>query len=416
MESKAFIDDELCEKVVIGTLLTDSGALMEVRELLNDKCFYTDRNRIIYQAIIRVADGGEVPNIMTVYSELQKMKANISNGDFLYASNAHTLNIRRDCLRLVELSKRRQLSTLGTYLHQQCGTESEDVEDIVSLVNDTLKTVEGGSTNHIRKAGEYLTEVDERIKNNIEGIVPKSTHTGFAEIDNRGGLQPSNLIVVAADSSQGKTAFAGSVALNAAMAGASVAFYSLEMTGAQMLTRLASMDSGIPCSVLFNQKLSAEEYQRFLASSQRIKNLDVFFDDRSSSTIDAIIASIRTMVIKKHIDGAIIDYLQILSVNTKVRNTEEQLAEIARRLKNLAKELDIWIMLLSQLSRDTQNPEPTLSRLRGSGQVNEAADTTVLIYRPEYYRHIGQGFGLEYASAQQHHVVRETYVSLLDVK
>ena len=268
----------------------------------------------------------------------------------------------------------------------------------ITKIKSKLKPDEGESINHIRKAGEYLTEVDERIKNNIEGIAPKSTHTGFAEIDNRGSLQPSNLIVVAADSSQDKTAFAGSIALNAAKAGASVAFYSLEMTGAQMLTRLASMDSGIPCSVLFNQKLSAEEYQRFLASSQRIKNLDVFFDDRSSSTIDAIIASIRTMVIKKHIDGAIIDYLQILSVITKVRNTEEQLAEIARRLKILAKELGIWIMLLSQLSRDTQSrdAEPTLSQLDEDGRINEIADTTILIYRPEYYS-MGAGRNFKYS-------------------
>ena len=267
----------------------------------------------------------------------------------------------------------------------------------ITKIKSKLKPDEGESINHIRKAGEYLTEVDERIKNNIEGIAPKSTHTGFAEIDNRGSLQPSNLIVVAADSSQDKTAFAGSIALNAAKAGASVAFYSLEMTDVQITTRLIFMDSGIPCSVLFNGKLNTQELQRFQASLEEIKNLNVYIDDHLR-TIDMIIASIRTMVIKKHIDGAIIDYLQILSVITKVRNTEEQLAEIARRLKILAKELGIWIMLLSQLSRDTQSrdAEPTLSQLDEDGRINEIADTTILIYRPEYYS-MGAGRNFKYS-------------------
>lgn len=385
MESKIFINDELCERVVIGTLLSESNALTEVREILNDECFYNNTCQVIYKAILKVTDGGDVANIITVLPELHRMKVNIDGASLALLSSAHTFDIRREALRLVELSKRRKINALGLYLQQQGGNESETIEDITNHVSDTLKGIEGESANHIKMAGEYLEEVDERIKANYNGAVQRYTHTGFVEIDTRGGLQPNNLIVVAADSSQGKTAFAGSVALNAAISGAGIAFYSLEMTGAQMLTRLVAIDSCIPCSVLFNQRLSSDEQQRYKASSEKIKGLNLYFDDRSSSNIDAIISSIRTMVAKKHVDGAIIDYLQILSVNTKTTNIETQLAEIARRLKNLANELNIWIMLLSQLSRDTLNPEPTLARLRGSGQINEAADTTILIYRPEYY-------------------------------
>lgn len=385
MNNKAFIDDELCERIVIGTLLSESDALSEVRDILNDECFYNNTYKIIYQAILKVTDGGDVANIITVLPELRRMKTDIDVAFLTSIIGSHTFDIRREVLRLVELSKRRKIKVLGLYLQQQGSNEGETIENTINHVSDEIKGIEGESVNHIKMAGEYLEEVNERINANCNGIIQKCTHTGFAEIDKRGGLQPNNLLIVAADSSQGKTAFAGSIALNAAISGAGIAFYSLEMTGAQMLTRLVSIDSCIPCSILFNQKLSNDEQQRYHVSSEKIKKINLFFDDRSSSNIDAIISSIRTMVARKHVDGAIIDYLQILSVNTKTTNMEMQLAEIARRLKNLAKELNIWIMLLSQLSRDTLNPEPTLARLRGSGQINEAADTTILIYRPEYY-------------------------------
>ena len=117
----------------------------------------------------------------------------------------------------------------------------------------------------------------------------------------------------------------------------------------------------------------------------KLSGKSIYFDDRSTSNIDTIISSIRYMKLKFDIDGAIIDYLQILNVNMKGANKEQQMGDVARRLKNLAKELDIWIIALSQLNRDTMNPVPTIARLRDSGQIAEAADVVILVYRPEYY-------------------------------
>jgi replicative DNA helicase len=220
---------------------------------------------------------------------------------------------------------------------------------------------------------------------NINGVKPDSTLTGFKDFDERGGFKPSNLILIGADSSQGKTSLADSIALNIAKSGSPIAVYSMEMTGVQLMTRIAAIESNIPSFVISDRAMTENQLKTFNQAIGRLEHLPMYFDDRSSSSIDTIISSIRSLYLKHHIKGVFIDYLQILSVNSKNTNTEYLLAECARHLKNLAKELNIFVVLLSQLSRDLQSPEPTLARLRGSGQVNEAADMTILIYRPEYY-------------------------------
>ena len=159
----------------------------------------------------------------------------------------------------------------------------------------------------------------------------------------------------------------------------------MEMSGAQLMTRLAAIESGIPVSTLTNEKLTNEQIRSFDRSVASLSKLGIYFDDRSTSNIETILASIRSIVIKYHVQGVVIDYLQILTINKKGSNVEEAIAEAARRLKNIAKELNIWVLALSQLSRDNQNPLPSVNRLRGSGQINEAADITILLYRPEVY-------------------------------
>jgi replicative DNA helicase len=376
--------DEACEKAVLGTLLNDKNAVYGIREYLNPNCFYKAFDKGIYEAILRLVDTGNEANIITIIPELKKAGKTVKPSDIAKLGSYKVFEVKGYALHLSELEKRRQLSNLGLYVQQKSFNTGEDIADTISYAMDKINAILGNTTNHIKTATDYLREVKQMVDDNQNGVKPKCSYTGFHEIDNRGGFQPNNLIVLAADTSQGKTALANAIALNTVKFGSPVAFYSLEMTGKQIMTRLAAMESGIPCQRLFNGKLSVNDLSRFDAALGRLE-LDIYFDDRSTINIDTIISSIRSMVIKNHIDGAIIDYLQMLSVNSRTNNIEAQLAEAARKFKNLAKELNIWILLLSQLSRDTQNPEPTLARLRGSGQINEAADTTILLYRPEYY-------------------------------
>jgi replicative DNA helicase len=398
MESKEQLHDELCEQCVIGTLLSDRNALNEVREYLTTDCFYSRQNANIYDAICAMADNGESPDIITIIPELKKMGCDITPAELCEITSRHTFDVTEYAIRLSDLNKRRQLANLGLYLYSNGTEESNELNEVISDTETRFKQIQGESVTHIQDAGDLLPDVDKRINDLRNGITPEYTHTGFKELDKHRQLQPSSLIIVAADSSQGKTSFANCITLSAAANGCPIAFYSMEMTADQQLTRLASIESDIPYGVLFNRPLNDIELSTYQSSRDKIAGLPIYFDDRSTSNIDTIITSIRTMVIKYHIGGVIIDYLQILNVNTRTNSTEQQLAEIARRLKNLAKQLNIWIMLLSQLSRNLENPEPTLDRLRGSGQINEAADTTILIYRPEFYN-TTYGKNLHYSGA-----------------
>ena len=209
--------------------------------------------------------------------------------------------------------------------------------------------------------------------------------TGFRHIDERGGFFPSDLVVIAAESSQGKTSFAMDIAVNIAKDGVPVAVYTMEMRKAQLSTRVLAQETKINSRLIMGERLNSDEVERINKTIARLRNLPVYFDESSTTSINTIYFSIRTLARRMGVKMVVVDYLQILSTNQKVVNLEAFYGEVTRRLKNLAKDLNICIVLLSQLSRGYDTVEPSLSRLRGSGQINEAADMTFLIYRPEYY-------------------------------
>lgn len=181
------------------------------------------------------------------------------------------------------------------------------------------------------------------------------------------------------------TSFAQSVVANAINNGSSVAYYSMEMTAMQLTVRMLSMQSGISSSTILYGRPNEFELAAIDKAVGQLAGKTLLFDERSTSNIDTIINSIRMMKKRFNICGAVVDYLQILSVNSRMFNKEQQMGEAARRLKNLAKELDIWVVALSQLNRDKDNPEPNINRMRDSGQIAEAADVVILVYRPEKY-------------------------------
>ena len=380
-----YLSDKECELCVLGTLLLERNAIHQVREFLSPKSFYINFHREIYCAILAMIDRGDRADIVSIMPELKKRNVEFTPFELVSITQNHTFDLVQYACRLNELEKRRSLYELGQYLVSNGSNESEDIEEVVQSANDKLSSIFGGLENHVKTASDYMTEVYQRVNDNLNSISTPGTLTGFSAIDSKGGFQPTNLIICAAESSQGKTAFANAVTLSATKAGAKIAFYSMEMSGSQLMTRLAAIESSIPVSVLTNEKLTSEQLKNFDVSVASLSKLGIYFDDRSTSSIETILASIRSLVIKHQIQGVVIDYMQILTVNKKGGSTEESIAEAARRLKNIAKELNIWILALSQLSRDSTNPVPSVNRLRGSGQINEAADMTILIYRPEAY-------------------------------
>jgi replicative DNA helicase len=372
------------EKVVLGTLLSDSNVLNEIRDILPVESFYITRNQEIYQSILNVADRGEHIDIITVLNECRKMKMDIMPYDIAELSSNHSNFVSDHVAILVEKYKRRKLFELCAYGHSQSFSEESDINEVMAKMRELMDGVTSSNRDSIYTMRDAVESVYQNIDRNMTG---KSTltgsPTGFGLFDNRsGGLQTSDLIIIAADSSQGKTSLAIKLAMNC---GCPVAFYSMEMKKEQIAARMISIESGVPSNEILYSRLASDQIQLIDKGVSRVLDVPVYFDDRSTSNIETILSSIRMMVIKYGIKGVIVDYLQILNVNMKGANKEQQMGDVARRLKNIAKELDIWVIALSQLSRDNQNPVPSLTRLRDSGQIAEAADMVILIYRPEIY-------------------------------
>lgn len=398
----AMPNDAECEATVLGSLLADNIYIEETRDLLTLDCFYTDLHKSIYASILSIFDKGNTPDILTVVAELKKDIPNVSPVSIAEVARHQTASINQYVLHLRELMMRRNLITIGTSLASKAATGANDVADAMQEARASIDNIYTIADTHIRTAHDYLGEVYDRITANANGTTIQGTPTGFMPVDSRGGLQPGNLIIVAADSSQGKTSFADAIALNATKQDFPLAFYSLEMTGSQLLIRLTAMESGIPATNIANMPLSPEQTKQFDAAAKIIDRLPLYFDDRSTSSLEAICNSTRSLKLKENIKGIIVDYLQLLPRNGKRDTSDEAaLADSARQLKNLAKSLGIFVILLSQLSRDPQNPVPTLNRLRGSGQINEAADVTLLLYRPEKY---GKSFSEPFTNIDTHNM------------
>ena len=375
------------EKLVLGTIMTERNALNEVRDILSTECFYDKMNRAVYEAITAIDARGESPDLVTVANEMRKQSDTVDFYTLSQIGTCYTNDIYQHAAILHDKEKRRRFIEIGMLMQQRAYSEENDIVDILTEAEESLKGLFQSSKDNIATLNQAIREVNEQMSRNASDDRPLTgTPTGFSKIDGRsGGLQKSDLIVIAADTSSGKTSWAIAITLSAAKYGDGVAFYSMEMKKEQIAARMIAIESGISASDIMYSKLNTEQFERIDRGIGKIYNKPVYFDDRSTSNIDTILSSIRTMKLKYGVSGAVVDYLQILSVNMKGSNTEQQMGEAARRLKNLAKELDIWIIALSQLNRDSINPVPSLARLRASGQIAEAADVVMLIYRPELY-------------------------------
>lgn len=387
MEVNVQLRDEDAEKLVLGTIITERNALEEVRELLSEESFYNPFHQQIYKAILQISSLGERPDIITVKNKLVANGVKFELVEYMKIASNCTFDLYQYAARLHDLAIRRKFYTIGQYLISNSYSEAEDILDVTNSVSDELASLFKSTSTTVTTINDGLESVYGMINENLSGNKPLTgTPTGFEKIDSKsGGLQKSDLIIIAGETSQGKTSLAVSMMRNASFSGAKIAMYSMEMKKEQITARILSMESGIPSNQIMYSRLTDSQIQAIDKRIGKLSGKSIYFDDRSTSNIDTIISSIRYMKLKFDIDGAIIDYLQILNVNMKGANKEQQMGDVARRLKNLAKELDIWIIALSQLNRDTMNPVPTIARLRDSGQIAEAADVVILVYRPEYY-------------------------------
>jgi replicative DNA helicase len=376
------------EGFVLTSLMQNKNAFDEVREVLSEKTFYKSFHADVFKAIADISERGDSPDILAVVNEMKKYGERYDFGKLMELSaGSYGFDVYRHALILVQLQKRRALIELSMRMSAMAFDESEDLADVCSFSESGIRDIISDGRAEVSTLDGAIKAVFEQIgRNHSETKVFTGTPTGFERFDSRsGGLQKSDLVIVAGDTSQGKTSFSVSVALNAALSGGSIAIYSMEMKKEQIAARMMSIRSGVPANRILYSRLETEQFEAIDRGVSGLYDRKIYFDDRSTSNIDTIISSIRTLRKKYGIDGAIVDYLQILNVNMRGSNPEQQMGTAARRLKNLAKELDIWIIALSQLSRDNSSHVPTLGRLRDSGQIGEAADVVLFVYRPGVY-------------------------------
>lgn len=384
------VQDIKCERMVLGTLLNHGAVFDQLAEILDDECFRDGRCLGVWQSMKAVRERGENIDIITVTAELAKTGSTVQPFDVMEISSSGavtTVDIEFYAYRLKELGMRRRLWRLGQKLIEAGVVETDDVAEIQQLATEELNGLFGKAKGVITLTDAILKLTD-IINSNLNNKHLTGSYTGFRKLDEKGGLHGSDLIIIAGESSQGKTSFALSIVKNAAEKGEKSAIYSLEMTDVQLTARLVAMKSGVSSSdIMYNHQLNPMQIEMIDTAKGLLPGENIFFDDESTSNLETILLSIRTMKMKYDIKGAVVDYLQILNVNQKNSSytREQAMGDAARRLKNLAKELDIWIIALSQLNRNAQDPVPTMARLRDSGQIAEAADVVMLVYRPEIY-------------------------------
>lgn len=389
-QNQLLVNDPKAEQYVIGSLLVDSTAYTLVSQYLDEDCFYDPMCRDIWKAVDNMGKQGMPIDVISVSAELSKQKSNVTALDLMnisaqIASSAH---VEYHAIRLQDLGRRRKLWVVGQQL-SKVGLSEEILtadahQEAIESIGGVFEKADGVFT--LDDAMNSLNEI--MVKNATVGGVTTGTKTGMERFDEKGGLQKSDLIIVAGETSQGKTSLALCMTRHAIENGAKVAFYSMEMTKEQLTARLLSAKTNIPANnILYSGSLAPSEIRMIDDARGKLPGENLFFDDKSTSNIDSILLSIRMLKMQKDIDGAVVDYLQILNVNSRSTSfsREQAMGDAARRFKNLAKELNIWIIALSQLSRDSNCPEPNLNRLRDSGQIGEAADVVILVYRAEYY-------------------------------
>lgn len=397
------------EEQIIGHMMTISLDQMgEVSELLTADSFYTVKCRTAFKLMTDLYSEGVRPDIINLSARaLETSTQSLSPAELAdmmtseryvsYVEFMHHLQLLR------EYEVHRRLLVVSHDLQEAANMGGESVNAACNKAVEALLNIMGCSKSNLSTLNDGMGELYKHVEDLLNGTSNKlSVTTGYSFLDTRGGMQPGDLWIVGGRSSQGKTSFALSVVQHVAQQGIAVAYYSLEMSRLQLSSRITSGVTGITNRQLMVEKMDAPTLKTFNVGVGDIMRWGerIFFDDNSTAGIDSILSSIRSLVLQKDVKVAVIDYMQILNVNMRAANKEQMMGDVARRLKNLARELNITIVALSQLNREGENtdPMPTMSSLRDSGQICEAADVVLLVYRPQYYNEV-RGMSISYCGA-----------------
>lgn len=381
------------EQTLIGCILNSTDRFIEADTILNSEDFYVDKHKKIYETIKKLCDNSVSVDTVTVVDNLKKKGILEECGGITYLSNLETGAVNYSSIenyaRIVkEKSDRRALVKTGSKLME----DAFEKEDVKEAIEDAEKCIFNVSASKNITGPERIDTILEKVFVKLEkrcknggGLVGIST--GFKGIDDiTGGLKPGELVIVAARPSMGKTAFALNIAQSASRT-SSVIIFSLEMETESLLNRMISSSCMIKMNDIQSGTLTDDQFVRIMKRTSELGKRNLYIDDKSTMLSD-IKALCRKQKLQKGLDVIVIDYLQLIRTTMKANQREQEVSYISKELKSLAKELNITVIALSQLSRAPEarnDHRPMLSDLRESGSIEQDADIIHFIYRDAYY-------------------------------
>lgn len=385
------------EVAVLGAMLLDREAVAKVVEVLDAECFYHERHVRIFKAMMALFERGVTIDIVSLADQLQREGAlEIVGG--MYAITELTIrtvsaaNVEHHARIVLERFLKRQLIKVAGEIIRDSFDDTTDALDevdraeqrIFDIAERRLRRSYMGMKKLTKDAIERILSMSSRDSDGITGVP-----SGFTQLDQLlSGFQPSDLVIVAARPSMGKTAFALTIAREAARRGKAVGVFSLEMSAQQLVLRLISADAQVGLQALRSGRLSGNEMHEIVTRIDDLMNAKIFIDDSAALSPVEFRAKCRRMKVEHGIDMVMVDYLQLMHA-PKAESREREISTISHALKAVAKELNIPVIALSQLNRTLEarsDKRPMLSDLRESGSIEQDADVVMFIHRPEYYK------------------------------
>lgn len=403
------------EELVLGAIMLEQNAFDNVSSIIKSPDnFYVDAHQRIYKAMIKLTEGNDPVDMYTVTEKLRSSgELEMVGGAYFIASLtnkvASSANIEAHARIVVQKFLKREVISLSS---QAIKDAFDDTVDVFDLLDNTEAELFRLSESNMKKNAveigsvvlEEIDAISERRKNAVDGEVITGVSTGFSQLDKiTSGWQKSDLIIIAARPGMGKTAFTLALARNAAIDGKkAVAFFSLEMATNQLVARLISMETEIESEKIKKGLLLETEWKHLVKNIDNLKEAPIYIDDTAAIGIFELRAKCRRLKAKHDIQLIMIDYLQLMTGSTDSKgagNREQEISMISRNLKGIAKELNVPIIALSQLSRAVEtrggDKKPMLSDLRESGAIEQDADMVIFLYRPEYYKLTQDSDGLD---------------------
>ncbi len=386
------------EEAVLGALMLEKNALNAVVEFLKPEHFYSEQHKEIYSAIIELFKSSDPVDMRTVVNQLRKSgKIELIGGAYyiaeLTSKVSSAANIEYHARVIMEMAIKRELIQVASEIHHNA---YEDTTDVFELLDRTEQSIFQISDSNLRKNYDNMRNLMTRaihelqlLKDHKDGLT--GVPSGFTGLDRMtSGWQRSDLVIIAARPGMGKTAFVVSALRNAAVEfKIPVAIFSLEMASIQLVNRMISAEAELEGEKIKRGSLADHEWAQLVHKTNKLSSAPIFIDDTPALSVLELRAKCRRLKAEHNVQIIVVDYLQLMR-GDQGGNREQEIASISRALKGIAKELNVPVLALSQLSRGVEtrggDKRPQLSDLRESGSIEQDADIVIFLFRPEYYK------------------------------